>query len=480
LLSSFLSRIFSSKFPKALTPIEEPKKIKNINPLEVLNHSVLDANGLLFSNFNLFHHEQTYTIDLLLFFPHYGLYFGEKISWKSDDLKGASVERSSRQTKKTPLTKLESTEHALHQKLEDVLSFDSTPIERFFLLEYLSEAEFDALDSSFHRLLPKERLIFSDDDIQSIQEKLLGLSKYQILPYSKLKVLGSLNAHTLLLPTPTEPFGSFLSEEQQAFLNDSLDQSKIVIQGTEGSGKSTVLVRKVLKTLLENPKAKVMVITSTLVSGEIFRKELIALSDFAVVHIDFGRITFVNPPTPSETIDVKDLLHDVNLIVLDDYNFYFFMSNNDVNKQSLIISSKSEIKDIHTYKLTQSYRYPMLNTIYYAQQGEPLFPLLSKLRGLFEQNAKTPILIVLADEAQLMRYKNSIDEYLHIECRLLNSSFSLQYKNLDPITLSTPEYSVGLSVPHAYIINITPDTDIYRLALSRASETATIITQEIQ
>ncbi|MDD2828551.1 MAG: hypothetical protein PHW18_03125 [Sulfuricurvum sp.] len=480
MLSSFLSRILPSKSPKALPTLEEPKRIKNINPIEILNHSVLDANGVFLNNFNLFHHEQTHTIDLLLFFPHYGLFFGEKIGWKSDELKGASVERSSRQSKKTPATKLESTEYALHQKLEDVLSFDSTPIERFFLLEYLSEVEFDALDSSFHRLLPKERLIFCDDDIQSIQEKLLSLGTYHDNPYSKLKVLGSLNAHTLLLPTHSEPFGVFLSEEQHALLNAPLNQAKIVLKGAEGSGKSTILVRKVLKSLLEDPKSKVMIVTPTLVSGELFRRELIALCDFAMVHIDFGRVTFINPPTPTEAIDFKELLHDISLIILDDYNFYFFINTINLDKQSIIISSKSEIKDIYTYPLSDVYRIPSVNFVYYVQQGGPLFALLSKLREQFEQKANTPILIVLSDEAQLQQYKNAIDEYLKIECRILNSSFSLQYKNLDPITLSTTEYIVGLSVPHTYIINIASDTDAYSLALSRASETATIITEEIQ
>lgn len=476
MLSSFLSRILPSNLTRKPLNEEQPKREKNSNPLEILEHSILDAKGSFFSNFNLFHHDTRITIDILIFLPHYGLYFGEKISWQAEELKGASVERSSRQKKKEPSTKLESTEHALHQKLEDVLSFDSTAIERFFWLEYLSEDEFDALDSSFHKLLPKERLIFSDDDILIIQEKLQALGHYHEEPYSHLKVLGSLNAHTLLLPTVYEPFGALLSDEQQLFLKVPLENKPYHLLGQEGSGKTTVLIRKVLQTLLENETSKISIITPTLISGEIFRRELIALGDFAVVHVDFNRINFIHP-TSDELISNKDIPLDTTLIVFDDYPINDHI---DTVGKSIIISSTSLNTDhASSYSLEASYRSPSIKSIHFSHTKGALFTILANLRELFEQKSNTPILIILPNEEHILQYKHAIDEYLHIDSCILSSSFSLQYKNLDPITLSTPTYIVGLSVPHSFIVNLDSNAATYPLALSRASESTTIISEEI-
>ncbi len=206
----------------------------------------------------------------------------------------------------------------VHQKLEDVLSFDSTPIERFFWMEHLTELEFDALDPSFHKLLPKERLLFSDDDIQTIQDKLTALGTYQDKPYSKLKVIGALNAHTLLLPTDTEPFGTFLNDDQQRFLDSPLTQSPLMLGGECASGKSTVIVRKILQILLDDSHAKILIITPTLINGETLRQELIALADFAAVDLDFSRLQFISPKKLYTLITLSELTDDYSHIVCDD------------------------------------------------------------------------------------------------------------------------------------------------------------------
>lgn len=474
--SSLLSRMFSSKKPSHSNDL---KRIKQKYPLQVLEHSVLDVNGAFLTDFTLFHHDNSFKIDLLLFLPHYGLYLGQKLSWKAQELRGASIEPASRQNSKLPATTLESTEETLHQKLEDVLSFDSTPIERFFWFEHLSEEEFDALDSSFHRLLSKERVIFSDDDIQSIQDKLIFLGTYQPLPYSKLKVVGSLSAHTLLLPTIIEPFGAFLSNTQNSFLDHILPFGIVTIEGKEGSGKTTLLVRKVLKMLLEEPLLKGIVITPTLLSGELFRRELIALCEFSIVKIDFSRLSFLHPDTPDTPLRWEEISPDISLFIFDDYPLHDIDLINN-NKEKRVITSSAAQKNINTlFHLNQSYRLPTLRHTYYTHTQGALFLLLSGLRELFETKAHTPILVVLPYEKDLMRYKKAIDEYLHIDCSLLNPLFSLQYKNLEPVTLSTPEYITGVSVPHCYLINLLPDSREYRLALSRASETATIISKQI-
>lgn len=482
MLFSFLSYLSPYKSIKIKEDSPSSKQEKQIDTQKVLEHSILDAHGVLLQDFTLFHHTTALSIDLLIFLPHYGLYLGEKIVWKGSDLKGASVERSSRKNKKISASSLESTQKILHQKLEDVLSFDSTQIERFFWMENLSETEFDALDSSFHKLLPKKRLLFSDDGIQNIQDKLTSLGTYQETPYSKLKIIGSLNAHTLLLPTLTEPFGAFLNEEQQTFLDAPLTQSTLILSGGYASGRSTVIVRKILQTLLKDPHAKIIIITPTLLSGETLRQELIMLADFAVVYLDFSRLQFLSPSKLYSPFHPDMLPSDFTHIVCDDIqllNMTSLLNSTNIKGKSILLSGPVRDEDTAHYRLKQTYRNPVVHSIHFSHTKGALYSLLSGLKNHLAYLSSSPVMIILPNETLLDEYKNAIDEYLHLESRILKTSFSLQYKSLESITLSTLELISALSVSHCYLINLDPNHPLYPLALSRASESVTIISEEL-
>ena len=480
MLFSFLSYLSPSKSNNKNNPIDSTITKNPLDFQKVLEHSILDVHGVLLQDFTLFCRNDTCTIDLLIFLPHYGLYLGEKISWKSSDLKGASVERASRKNKKLSTTHFESTEKMVHQKLEDVLSFDSTPIERFFWMEHLTEAEFDALDPSFHKLLPKERLLFADDDIQSIQDKLTLLGTYHDTPYSKLKVIGALTAHTLLLPTATDPFGAFLNDDQQRFLDSPLTQSILTLEGECASGKSTVIVRKIFRILLEDSYAKIVIITPTLLSGEMLRQELIALADFAVIDLDFSRLKFLSPKKLYAPIYPGELTDNFSHIVCDDIQLMDITPCLDLKQKNIILSGPIEKETANEYKLKKIYRNPSQNTIRFSHTKGALYTLLSGLKNHMELLPNAPVMIILPDETLLYEYKHAIDEHLNLESRILDESFSLQYKSLEFITLSTIELISAMSVSHCYLINIDPNSSLYLLALSRASESVTIISEELR
>jgi hypothetical protein len=479
-LFSFLSYFTPSKTPKKNGTVHPIISKNPLESLKVLQHSILDIHGVLLQNFTLFYRNTSCSIDLLIFLPDYGLYLGEKISWKSSELKGASVERASRKNKKLSTTHFESTEKMVHQKLEDVLSFDSTPIERFFWMECLTEAEFDALDSSFHKLLPKERLLFSDEDIQSIQNKLTMLGTYHDTPYSKLKVIGALIAHTLLLPTATEPFGAFLNDEQQKFLDAPLPQSIVTLEGACASGKSTVLARKIFQILLQDSHAKIVIITPTLYSGEILRQELVSLADFAVIDLDFARIKFLSSKKPYAPINNDELIDNFSHIVCDDSQLLNTAPFLDLKGKTILLSSPVENRTTNSYTLKKIYRSPSQNIIHFSHTKGALYTLLSGLKNHMELLPNAPVMIILPEEKLLHEYKHAIDEYLNLESRILDESFSLQYKSLEFITLSTIELISAINISHCYLINIDPDSPLYTFALSRASESVTIISEELR
>jgi hypothetical protein len=470
---SLLNR-FMSKKPQTITPIDE----NDSEGIKLFQSITQEADGVFFENFKLYHHNTITLIDLLMFIPDKGIYFGEKISWNATELRGAQVERSSKRSNKISATHLENTEWRIHQKLDDVLSFDSTPIERFFWMPNLSESEFDSLDPSFHQHLPKGRLLFKNESKECIENKLKALAPSLAEPLSLIKVIGSLTSHTLLLPTEINPFGSLISEEQIKFLNTPLNNTVNLLCGDYGSGKSTVLLRKALLILLDDPTQKVMIITPTKLGGELLRDELMGLIDYGALGIDISSLSF-HTPEQKDSPEYRKHFQESTHILCDDtdhmqLDFIETLKKQKSNRSLLLCSVSVSPSSSDDTKLINHYRYDARHHLIQCSEQTLLTTLLSNIHTRLESAPLSHILIVLPNFETTEEYKKAIDEYLHINCQILTPSFSLQYRNLDDLILTTPECLSGISVPHLYLISLQENND-YPFILSRASETATII-----
>ncbi len=468
MIFSFLKRFFREKPQSEAPPVSPP----------LFEDLAKEVGGHFFADYKLFLHETRTTIDLLLFHPQRGLYLGEKLSWRHDELKTATLQRASRTLKTPPTTRFDSTEAKIRQKLTDVLSFDSTPCVRFVWMEHLSEAEYDTLDPSFHELLPKSRLIFADEPLHSALEKLESLQEAAPEPYCPLKVVGSLNAHRLLLPTEQTPFGSFLSDEQHLFLDTGYDDAQTTLYGLSGSGKSTLLLRKAIELVLHDPKRKVLIITPTLLAGELLRNKLIDLMEYGAFALPLEAIVFYAPNT-IEPLESSKILEEAYALFCDDaYRMdpaFLDMLRQRRAHRWLLFATTSEPDSLeNTFFLLNRYRLAHSVLTHHTTKEKLLFTLLSLLRAALVDTAPNDILVILPEPAMIPAYKSAIDEYLSLNCRVITEGFSLQYQNLDDLLLSTAACINGMRIPRLFIL--VPETnDDYRFELSRASETATII-----
>lgn len=472
---SFFNRFKSKNLP-SIEPIEHTKD--GLNQKDLFQTIAQKSEGVFFEDFRLYHLNTITPIDLLIFIPDRGIYFGEKITWTFEELKGAQVERSSKRSNKTPVTRLENTEWRIHKKLEDVLSFDSTPIERFFWMTHMSENEFDALDASFHELLPKGRLIFSNDPKEKIQEKLEALSPLHNEPFSKVKVVGSLVSHTLLLPNDSAPFGTLLCEEQIRFLNTPLKNQITHLCGDYGSGKSTLLLRKAIQILLEEPTKKIFILTPTKLGGELLRDELLALIEYGAFSIELASFYFYTPAQSNST-EYRKHFQDSTHFFADDSDrmaseFIETLCHESNGRSILLSGLEPVVTSENTVKLSNHYRYDARHHLIRVKEDAVLMTLLNLLHKQRTLLPTSQIMVVLDNYEILKEYKTAIDEYLKNNCRILTPAFSLQYQNLDDVILTTPECLSGLSIQHLYLISALEDHD-YPYILSRASETATII-----
>ncbi len=469
MLFSFFDRFVPRKSPPATAQSDQT----------VFHEIARQPESVFFSDFKLYLYDSVITVDLLLFIPNRGLYVGEKIPWRADELQDATVERSTPGGKKKRTTRFDTVESAIHRKLKNVLSFDSTPCERFAWMEHLSEEEFDALDPSFHELLPKSRLVFSGDSPSSALEKLEKLAPFQSDPYSTLKVIGSLNAHTLLLPTPDTPFGAFLSEEQRRFLDAEFADTVTTLYGASGSGKSTLLLRKAIKSILENPKHRVLIITPTLLAGELLRNKLVSLIDYGAFNVPLDAISFYTPQL-SEPLKGLAVFEEASIIFCDDAyrldSTLVEMLKEHRGKRWLVIATAIEPNSIENlWVLLNHYRDAKVHATLECSREDLMFTLMMELRKRLSDTPSHDLMVVLPEQTMLLQFKYAIDEYFHLNSRMLIPGFSLQYQNLDDLILATADSISGLRIPH--LVLIVPDNaDDYTFALSRASESATVIT----
>lgn len=466
MILSFFKRLFSS--PSA--PL--PQQTHEENPS--LKIFVIKEGGKYFQDFNLFHYQNNTTVDTLLFLPHYGIYFGESLNWKASELEHATLERSTLQKKRPAATHLESIQSKIHSKLQDVLSFDFTPIYRFIKMDHLSESEFDSLDASFHELLPKHLVIFSDDDIDSIKEKLHSMGEYLPAPLSSVQIIGALQTHSFILPTPANPLGALLSPQQNQFLHLTLGE-RTTLYGGYGSGKSTLMIRKAMIDLLNRPEERIVIFAPTLLASDLLRDAFVSLMYYGVVSIDLHRIVFASQSEDLETF--KPFL-EATTIMCDD----FYLMNSDFidtlyrktsNKKLLTLNIKEDLSSPINYELTFAYRSPKA-PIHLETDEKSLLPmLLNELRKYITVNGNGTL--VITPYLDFAPFKEAIDEYLGVNARILTPNFTLQTQDLEDLIIATEDTLCGVCASHLILLSNDRTKD-YTYALSRGSETATIIT----
>ncbi len=476
MLFSFFNRFFSKSSVKSV-PIESPPES---SLQQTLFHPIVDhEKGELLERFSFFYQEEHRLIDLLFFLPYRGIVTVQRLGWSVQSLKGFKAHRATPQNRQDSATHLSSTQTLIRQKLSDILPFDSTVCEPMMWLENLSESEYDLLDPSFHEHLPKDRLIFNDSTRESIIAKFDSLVPLRKEPYIHLKVIGALQSHTLILPDKNRPYGAFLSEEQLKFLSDASSDTLTPIFGEHNSGKTTLVVRKILLHLLTRPKEKILVITPTLIGGELIRNELIALQEYGVLSIPWSSLAFATPYS-FDAIEKSSVFQNASLIVCDDA---YAMESSFLDtlithrkKQLMIVVMLSQYVPLgkHPIILHNHYQPPIAYSKIPPHSGNALMTLLMELRSRLATTLSKNIMVILPDDAYIADYKEAIDEYFHLNARILTKEFSLQYQHLDDLLITTAQNCYGIHVPHVYLLTDHEETN-YSYPLSRASESATII-----
>jgi hypothetical protein len=201
--------------------------------------------------------------------------------------------------------------------------------------------------------------------------------------------------------------------------------------------------------------------------------------EYGAWNIPLDSISFYTPQL-SLPMDELSMFDEASVVFCDDAyrleSAFIQMLRQRRGKRWLVFSTaiKPDL-DENLYLLTNHYRDAKHISTLQCTQNTLLSTLLEELRKRLIDVPEQDIMIILPEQQMLPLFKESIDDALHLDCRTLIPGFSLQYQNLDDVILVSGDYVSGLRIPHLFLI-VPEHSDDYAFELSRASESATIIT----
>jgi hypothetical protein len=440
-LSYFTS--FFKKKSKTLQTFQSPilQKLK----------SVAQENGLyLYQDITIYHHSQNYFIPLLLLDEKRGLYLFEVKSWHYDELKNATVQKASKQNSSQESLAFEHSHDIIRQRFNEITHNDGAPIFNYVLMENLKADEYQHLDVSFQKLLPKSKVLFSDSSaleiIQKLQEE---IEETHTLP-NAANIIGSILVQYCVLDKNTL---SLSTQEQMKFINAELP-AFCVLDGQSSTGKTNAIILKAILEKLKDPSKRIVIIKETNLACEIVKKKLLDIIEHAIVEADITSIEVITPldlvnkhllklkkmqrvnTMYIEEILLKKSFDVADLIMCDDADFYAedfiaYLKHLQAKSTLLLVSSQEQTKD---FVFTQNFRIQQQQAHFY--QTNPHAKTLHILSQLLETNLAKDILVV-SDSLSKEKLNDDLKYFIRDKAVLLDSSKNLVEMDLNSLILAT-------------------------------------------
>lgn len=332
--------LFSNLFPssKKKTP---PTHDEGIERLKI----VFEEAGEIYSNLPLFHHQQQHIIPCMMLHPDAGVVLFNFFNHSAKELAGVKASVASKKDKDAEI-KSSDIKSFIQLRFDEIFHTQISPVRSILICSNLSEAEFDALDQSFHTLIPKSLALFSDSRDEHylkcvIQKESQGYDTQKI----KQAIFGE-----FVLPDKNILF----SLEQQKAVHLPFEK-ECLIKALPGSGKSSVLVAKALYEKMKDPSLKLIILgrlSCNIHQLQAMIFQFIENSHWGINPADIPVISFESLQRYARAKQRYDL------VVCDD------ISDEDLRtarkllnkKGRLLLSSSHEIDEVLAYPLVQNYR----------------------------------------------------------------------------------------------------------------------------
>jgi len=356
--------------------IQEPHKDSFLHSL--LQEYALSCKNILFSDTTVYYHRSFIDLEALLIVPHHGILLFKSLEWDFESIKEATVEAALPSNKKKVALSIDTTLQVINQKFNEILHQDLDITKSFVLFDNLKEAEFDLLDNSFHKLIPKSRALFSDETLESLTTKIDAAFEHEDRVEVETETLiSTLFMQYTLLDDEGLPKKKLLNAQQKNYIDIPFSSLSTLV-GPYGSGKSTLMLLKVLTQKIRHPKERILIIEPTVTACELMRQRLLHSIEYAIVDVDLSTIKVMTPKQllenhaqslykkPLEPIEITPKMMQkkfniADLIICDDMEllsseFIAYLLHIQSDKLLHFITAKAEMAQAEQRVLAQSYR----------------------------------------------------------------------------------------------------------------------------
>jgi len=393
-------------------------------------------------NHHIFHRRQSLLIKALLFIPHHGIAVFDTLDWDPVELAHASAKPAeTRQGKrKRPATiDVDETHKFIENKFNEILHHNGAPIVNFVLLNNISSAAYDKLDTSIKSLLPLERVIFNDDSMKTISQKLNDSLQFN----SEIPAVKTLLSALFIdyVVSFSQHGDAIITSEQENILQTHL-QSLTHIIGASGTGKSTILFNKLLHEKLCHPEKSMVLIAATQIACDIYKQMLLDAVEFAIVDIDFTTLFILTPEQfrarygRSGFLSLsKDPIKKTSMLFCDDATYIdetFITYLHTFEKRfTLILALEQTNHDVcERFELTRHFRQES-ESEKRVTHGNLFMHTLLLLQKLLKQYASDEILIITPDleltqslQSEVKDFFGTLSTEMDADQTLINADFT--------------------------------------------------------
>ncbi len=481
---SFITSFFKQK--------KETSKPLEMVLIKKLKQTAIENNLLIFENSTIYHHKKNFLIPIIIIDEHRGIFIFEYKDWSYDDLKNATIQKSSQQNSSSNTLAFDKAHKAIRDRFKEIVHNDGVPIFNFLLMEHLDTTQYNFLSPSIKEHLPAKNIIFNNiepDDIFSKIESVISISKK--LPSKEEIVTTLYSQYTIFDKSEIK----LATDEQIKFIDLKIEPRQ-TLSGGFRSGKSSAIISKIILEKLRNPNIKICVIKPNKLSCDIFKKQLLNTIEYSIVEVDITPIKiftplelinyhlnklnknstdelFIDKLLMSKKLSIADYLicDDANLI---DSKFAQYLEHIQKNSNLLLVHNISTSEE--NFELTKILKPKKTKIDFY--QSHQHAKALQLISTLLKDNKANDILII-SNKLSKEKLKDDLEYFIEDETTLIDSSKKIIEQNLNNLLLSTYEDMLSLDAKHILLMDVcTISLDKINYAYHIAQESISILYEE--
>jgi hypothetical protein len=435
-------KLFSSLFHK-------PKQEKENHALQQLDALKEHTNFFIYTSVDIFHHKRSLHLPVIIYDEYRGLYLFEIKEWSYDDLKDASVERKQKAPQADNTLAYNTMQEFVKQKLDEIIHTSDIPIHNYLITTHLSSHEYQSLDNSLKKALPKDKIIFNDTKSAAIMEKMYKETQSMHSYGSDRKILGALLTQYTLLDKNNELF--LANTEQKKFIDTTLN-SVTHIQAPPKSGLTSTLLLKTVFTILKDPSLKVVLIKPTRVAKDILHRQLLEIIEHAIVEFNILHVEIFTPDELNGNTARKQL-KGADLVICDDAQFMqkaFLKKLEQLCKHKpLVIANQPEKEP--TLSFTMHYLTQEQKVVFY--ETHPHAKALQLTAKLLKQK-NVGELIIISNAQTREKLQDDLEFFIEENAKAIQSDLTLAFQELDALKLTTYRDINELQYQDAILLDI--------------------------